>query len=264
MNQFKHAIENGQVQLGTWMMTGSDTVAEAMATVGFDFLVLDQEHVPVDSLDAVRIDRAIRGASSTTTPLYRLAWNDVVLIKRALDGGATSLMVPFINNAEEARAAVEAAYYPPLGKRGFAAVHRASMYGAKAADFVREANEEIAFILQLETPEAIDNIEEIAAVEGVTGLFIGPGDLSAAMGHIGNPGHPEVQAKIKEGVDKVKALGLPCGIVGGNPELANKYQEMGFSFVALGSDMSYLMARAKEQLAAVKGEELTISGGSVY
>ncbi|QIZ77492.1 HpcH/HpaI aldolase family protein [Ferrimonas lipolytica] len=263
MNQFKHAIENGNTQLGTWMMTGSDTVAEAMSTIGFDFLVLDQEHVPVDSLDAVRIDRAIRNASTTTTPLYRLAWNDVVLIKRALDGGANSLMVPFINTAEEARAAVEAAYYPPLGKRGFAAVHRASMYGSKA-DFVREANEEIAFILQMETPEAIDNMEAIGAVEGVTGFFIGPGDMSAAMGHIGNPSHPEVQAKIAEGLAKAKAMNLPCGIVGGNPELANKYQEMGFSFVALGSDMSYLLARAKEQLAAIRGEELTVSGGEVY
>lgn len=263
MNNFKNAIENGNVQLGTWMMTGSDTVAEAMATVGFDFLVLDQEHVPVDSLDAVRIDRAIRNVGGKTIPLYRLAWNDVVLIKRALDGGANSIMVPFINNAEEARAAVEAAYYPPLGKRGFAAVHRASMYGSDS-EFVRKANEEIAFILQMETPEAIDNMEEIGAVEGVTGFFIGPGDLSAAMGHIGNPSHPDVQAKIKEGLEKAKKLGLPCGIVGGNPELANKYQEMGFSFVALGSDMSYLMARAKEQLAAIRGEELTVSGGEVY
>lgn len=263
MNKFKHAIENGDVQLGTWMMTGSDTVAEAMATVGFDFLVLDQEHVPVDTLDAIRIDRAIRNASDKTIPLYRLAWNDVVLIKRALDGGANSLMVPFINNVEEAQAAVEAAYYPPLGKRGFAAVHRASMYGSNT-DFVRESREELCLILQLETPEAIDNLEAIAALEGVTGLFIGPGDMSAAMGHIGNPGHPEVQAKIKEGVDKCIALNIPCGIVGGNPELALKYQQMGFSFVALGSDMSYLMARAKEQLAAVRGETITVSGGEVY
>lgn len=263
MNKFKQAIEAGEVQLGTWMMTGSDTVAEAMATVGFDFLVLDQEHVPVDSLDAIRIDRAIRNTSNKTVPLYRLAWNDVVLIKRALDGGANSLMVPFINSAEEAKVAVEAAYYPPLGKRGFAAVHRASMYGSNT-DFLREANEELCFILQMETPEAIDNMEEIAAVKGITGFFIGPGDMSAAMGHTGNPSHPEVQAKIAEGLDKAKTLGLPCGIVGGTPELANKYQEMGFSFVALGSDMSYLMARAKEQLAAIRGEEITVSGGEVY
>ncbi|MGL4770694.1 MAG: HpcH/HpaI aldolase family protein [Plesiomonas shigelloides] len=262
MNAFKHAITHGPLPLGTWMMTGSDTVAEAMATVGFDFLVLDQEHVPVDTLDAIRIDRAIRAASQTTTPLYRLAWNDTVLIKRALDGGATSLMVPFINSAEEAQRAVEAAYYPPLGRRGFAAVHRASAYGSDA-EFVRKAREELCLILQLETPEAIDRMEEMA-IEGVTGFFIGPGDLSAAMGHIGNPSHPEVQAKIQEGLHKCQQLGLPCGIVGGNPELVNKYKAMGFSFIALGSDMSYLLARAREQLAAIKGETLTVSGGEVY
>lgn len=263
MNPFKKAMGHGPVLLGTWMMTGSDTVAEAMATVGFDFLVLDQEHVPVDTLDAIRIDRAIRGISSTTTPLYRLAWNDTVLIKRALDGGATSLMVPFINTVEDAQKAVESAYYPPLGKRGFAAVHRASRYGSNP-DFVRQAREDLCLILQLETPEAIENLEQIAAIEGVSGLFIGPGDLSASMGYPGNPSHPEVQAKIKEGIDKCLALGVPCGIVGGNPELANKYQSMGFSFVALGSDISYLLARAKEQLAAIRGEKLTLSGGEVY
>ncbi|WP_158137594.1 HpcH/HpaI aldolase family protein [Vibrio metschnikovii] len=262
MNPFKLAITQGPRPIGTWMMTGSDTVAEAMATVGFDFLVLDQEHVPVDSLEAIRIDRAIRSSNSNTIPLYRLAWNDTVLIKRALDGGATSLMVPFINNVEEARKAVEAAYYPPLGKRGFAAIHRASRYGTDP-NFICKAQEELCLILQLETPEAIDNLVDMA-IDGVTGFFIGPGDLSAAMGHIGNPSHPDVQAKISEGLVKCQQLGLPCGIVGGNPELVNKYQKMGFSFVALGSDMSYLLARAHEQLAAVKGEKLSISGGEVY
>lgn len=262
MNPFKLAITQGPRPLGTWMMTGSDTVAEAMATIGFDFLVLDQEHVPVDTLDAIRIDRAIRASNPATIPLYRLAWNDTVLIKRALDGGATSLMVPFVNSAEEARKAVDAAYYPPLGKRGFAAVHRASRYGADP-EFVRKAREELCLILQIETPEAIDAMEEMA-IEGVTGFFIGPGDMSAAMGHIGNPSHPEVQAKIREGLEKCQRLGLPCGIVGGNPELVNKYQEMGFSFVALGSDMSYLLARAREQLAAIRGERLSVSGGEVY
>lgn len=263
MNPFKKAISQAPIPLGTWMMTGSDTVAEAMATVGFDFLVLDQEHVPVDTLDAIRIDRAIRSVNRTTTPLYRLAWNDTVLIKRALDGGATSLMIPFINTVDDAKNAIESAYYPPLGKRGFAAVHRASMYGSNP-DFIRQSHDDLCLILQLETPEAIDNLEAIAKVQGITGFFIGPGDMSASMGYPGNPAHPEVQAKIKQGLEKCKTLGFPCGIVGGNPELVNKYQQMGFSFVALGSDMSYLIARAKEQLAAIRGEKVTITGGEVY
>lgn len=263
MNNFKHAILSGERMLGTWMMTGSDTVAEAMATVGFDFLVLDQEHVAVDTLDAIRIDRAIRSVNHTTTPLYRLAGNDVVLIKRALDGGAMSLMIPFINTVEEAKIAVESAYYPPYGKRGFAAMHRASGWSGNPR-FVQEAHDELCLILQLETPEAISKINAINEVEGITGFFIGPGDLSSAMGHPGNPSHPEVQTMIKRGLEVCQRLGKPCGIVGGNPDLANKYQQMGFTFVALASDMSFLLARAKEQLAAIRGEQLSIRGGEVY
>jgi len=263
MNIFKKAITDGPVQLGTWMMTGSDTVAEAMATVGFDFLVLDQEHVAVDTLDAIRIDRAIRSVNPKITPLYRLAGNETVLIKRALDGGAMSLMIPFINTVAEARKAIESAYYPPYGKRGFAAMHRASGWGTNP-DFVQQGREELCLILQMETPEAINNIEAIAELDGVTGFFIGPGDLSAAMGHPGNPSHPDVQAMIKKGVDACVRAGKPCGIVGGNPELANKYQDMGFRFVALASDMSFLLARAKEQLAAIRGVSLKITGGEVY
>lgn len=263
MNNFKRAITSGQRMLGTWMMTGSDTVAEAMATVGFDFLVLDQEHVAVDTLDAIRIDRAIRSVSATTTPLYRLAGNDVVLIKRALDGGAMSLMIPFINTVEEAKKAVESTYYPPYGKRGFAAMHRASGWAGNP-DFVKESRDELCLILQLETPEAIANVDAIAAIDGITGFFIGPGDLSSAMGHPGNPSHPDVQAMIKRGLDACIRLGKPCGIVGGNPELANKYQKMGFTYVALASDMSFLLSRAKEQLAAIRGQKLHIAGGEVY
>ncbi|WES68362.1 aldolase/citrate lyase family protein [Superficieibacter sp. HKU1] len=263
MNNFKQAILAGQRMLGTWMMTGSDTVAEAMATVGFDFLVLDQEHVAVDTLEAIRIDRAIRSVNPLTTPLYRLAGNEVVLLKRALDGGAMSLMIPFINTVEDARKAVESAYYPPYGKRGFAAMHRASGWGGNA-QFVREAREDLCLILQLETPEAIANVGAMAEIEGITGFFIGPGDLSSAMGHPGNPSHPDVQAMIKRGLDACKQLGKPCGIVGGNPELVNRYQQMGFTFVALASDMSFLISRAKEQLGAIRGEDVQIRGGEVY
>lgn len=263
MNTFKHAIASGQPLLGTWMMTGSDTVAEAMATVGFDFLVLDQEHVAVETLDAIRIDRAIRSVNTATTPLYRLAGNDVILIKRALDGGATSLMIPFINTLEEARQAVRAAYYPPYGARGFAAMHRASGWGSNPA-FVAEARDELCLILQLETPEAMANIDAMAALDGVTGFFIGPGDLSCVMGHPGTPSHPDVQAMIQQALSTCQRLGKPCGIVGGTPELANRYQQMGFSFVALASDMSFMLARAKEQLAAIRGQRLTLHGGEVY
>lgn len=136
----------------------------------------------VDTLDAIRIDRAIRSVNANTTPLYRLAGNDVVLIKRALDGGAMSLMIPFINTPQEARRAVESAYYPPYGKRGFAAMHRASGWGGNA-QFVEDSRNELCLILQLETPEAIANIDEIAKVDGITGFFIGPGDMSSAMGY---------------------------------------------------------------------------------
>ena len=266
-NQFKEWLNTRRkpVPLGTWMMTGSATVAEAMGFVGFDFLVMDMEHVPVDTNEAIDIMRALAG-TPTTEVLARLPWNELVIIKRALDAGATSLMFPFIQNKEEAQFAVNATRYPVGdngGTRGVAAVHRASRFG-QYDDYMGQANDNICVVLQLETPTAIENMAEIASVDGVDALFIGPGDLAANMGHIGDIAHPDVQAALKAGLEKCHELGKACGIVGGNPELVCKYIEWGFDFVAIASDMSMMIARAKEQISAVRGKNEKISGGAVY
>jgi len=267
INHFKAWLKERRqpVPLGTWMMTGSASVAEAMGYAGFDYLVLDTEHVPVDQLDALSIMRALAG-TPTTEILMRLPWNDAVVVKKALDGGAQSLMFPFIQNAAEARAAVASTRYPANGNggtRGVAAVHRASRYGA-IQNYLHEANEQICVVTQLETPQAVANMEEIAAVDGVDAIFIGPADLSANMGYLGDIAHPEVQAILKSAVATCNRLGKPCGIVGGNPELVGNYIASGFSFVAIASDMSMMVARAKEQIAAVRGCAVKVAGGAVY
>ncbi|TIC83404.1 HpcH/HpaI aldolase family protein [Crenobacter intestini] len=268
-NAFKEWMQARRkpVPLGTWMMTHSAQVSEALGFVGFDFLVLDMEHVPVDSADAVTIMRALEGTPTKGGQVVvRLPWNDAVLVKRVLDGGATTLMFPFIQNAEEAKSAVASTRYPLNGNggtRGCAAVHRASRYGA-IGNYLQLANDSVCTIMQIETPEALANIPEIAAVEGVDAIFIGPGDLSANMGHLGNIANDDVRHALKAGVDAVHAAGKPCGIVLGNPEMVRWAIELGYDFVAIGSDMSMMLARAKEQIAAVRGVAAQQAAGGVY
>lgn len=266
-NKFKEwfAERRKPVPLGTWMMTGSASVAEAMGFVGFDFLVMDMEHVPIDIKDAIDIMRALEG-TPTKEILTRIPWNDPVTVKRIMDAGANSLMFPFIQTKEEAEKAVNSTRYPASGNqgiRGMAAVHRASRFG-QYTDYFKVANENICVVLQLETPSALENMKEIASVPGVDALFIGPGDLAANMHHIGEITDPAVQKALEEGLKKCHELGKPCGIVGGNPELVKKYIEWGFDFVAIASDMSMMIARAKEQISAVRNEDKKISGGAVY
>jgi 2-keto-3-deoxy-L-rhamnonate aldolase RhmA len=155
--------------LGTWLMTGAPSTAEAMGFCGFDFLVVDMEHVPIEVADAISILRTIAGTPAE--PVVRLSWNDQVLVKRMLDAGARTLMFPFIQTAEEAKLAVSYTRYPPNGIRGMAGVHRGSRYG-QAPDYFKTADEQIAVILQLETPEAVERTAEIAAVDGVDALFL--------------------------------------------------------------------------------------------
>ncbi|WP_220789301.1 HpcH/HpaI aldolase family protein [Craterilacuibacter sinensis] len=269
LNQFKAWMQERRkpVPLGTWMMTHSAQVSEAMGFAGFDFLVLDMEHVPVDSADAVTIMRALEGTPTKGGQIVvRLPWNDPIIVKRLLDGGATTLMFPFIQNADEARSAVASTRYPLDGNggtRGCAAVHRASRYGA-IPNYLKTANDSVCTIMQIETPEALANIPAIAAVEGVDAVFIGPGDLSANMGYLGNIANEDVRHALKTGVDAVHAAGKPCGIVLGNPEMVRWAIELGYDFVAIGSDMSMLLARAKEQIAAVRGEKQQQAAGGVY
>ena len=259
-NPFRALLAQPSIPLGTWLMSGTASTAEAMGCIGFDWLVVDMEHVPIDYKDAYHILQAIAGTRAT--PVIRLASNDMVLVKRALDIGAQTLMFPFVENADDARRAVASTRYPEPGEsdpgargtrgtRGFAAMHRASRY-ATAGDYGKRANEGIFRMIQLETPAAIERLEEIAAVDGVDALFMGPGDLSSAMGQIGNIAHPEVQAALKDAAVRAKKIGKPIGIVGPTPEMVQQFIEYGYSYVAVASDMGMMMRQANAFFAAMK------------
>jgi 4-hydroxy-2-oxoheptanedioate aldolase len=236
--------------LGTWLMSGSPAIAEAMGFCGFDFLVVDMEHSPLDMADVLGTLRAI--AATPAQPIVRVAWNDQVLVKRVLDAGARNVMFPFVQTADEARAAVSYTRYPPQGVRGVAAVHRASRFGA-TKDYLKTANDEIATVVQVETPAAIQRLAEIAAVPGVDSLFLGPGDLSAAMGYLGDIGHKDVQALIAQAARAAHAAGKPIGIIGGSPEMLARFLGYGYDWVALASDIALMTARATDWLATIRG-----------
>lgn len=244
--------------LGTWLMSGAPATAEALGHAGFDFLVLDLEHVPVDAPQAIEHLRAI--GNTKAAPVVRLPWNDAVWLKRVLDAGAGTVMVPFVQNAAEALRAAQATRYPPEGTRGVAAVHRASQYGADRT-YLKTANAGVFLIVQLETPEAIAALPEIAAIPGVDALFVGPGDLSAAMHHTGDIAHPEVQAKIAEAAQAARAAGKPIGIVGPNPDMVKRFLGYGYSFAAIASDMGLMTGRAAEFLTALRGTAMAAPAG---
>ena len=249
VNQFKRALASGGTPIGAWLVSAAPAAAEALGCVGFDFLVVDMEHTPIDLQQLVGILQAIAGTPAQA--IVRPPWNDMVMVKRVLDAGAQSLLLPFVQNADEARRAVAYTRYPPAGLRGVAAAHRGSRYGT-IPNYVQRAHEEICVIVQIETPTAFAQLEVIAAVPGVDSIFIGPADLSASMGYPGDMGNPAVQDKLRAGAQNCKRLGKPCGIVGANPDMVGKFLEYGFSWVAVGSDLAMLVSRAQEFLGAVR------------
>jgi 2-keto-3-deoxy-L-rhamnonate aldolase RhmA len=236
-NRFKQAIGNGELQIGLWSQLAGATTAEVLADAGYDFVVIDAEHAPNDVLTVIPqlqvLDR------SPTDAVVRLPWNDLVLAKRYLDIGAQTLLVPYVQNAEEARRAVFGVRYPPLGGRGVGTMHRANRYG-RIKDYLTRADSEICLLVQVETEESLDRLEEIAAVDGIDGVFIGPSDLSASMGHVGNPGHPDVQAAIAAVPRRLRSIGKPAGILTPVEAEARQYIAAGYVYVAVGSDLGVL------------------------
>jgi 4-hydroxy-2-oxoheptanedioate aldolase len=193
-------------------------------------------------------------AASPVEPVVRVSWNDAVAIKRVLDIGARSLLIPFVQNADEARLAVSATRYPPQGIRGVSVGPRANRYG-RVAGYHHIAHEGICVLVQIETGSACAQIEAIAAVEGVDGIFIGPSDLAADLGHLADPRHPEVQAVIADACARIRAAGKPAGMLTGDPDEACRYLAAGFTFVAMGSDAGVL-ASATAKLAAMGKEQI--------
>lgn len=245
-NRFKRALAAGERQTGLWMSLCSPTVAELIGPSGFDWLVLDTEHAPNELPDIVAQLRALEGAHPE--PVVRPAWNDTVLIKRFLDAGAQTLLIPFVQNAGEARGAARAMRYPPEGVRGVAVAPRANRYG-RVRDYGARVNDELCLLAQVETRAALGEIAAIAAVDGVDGIFVGPSDLAADLGHFGHPGHPEVQAAIREAARACAAAGKPAGILAPVEADARRYIDWGYRFVAVGADLGLLRAAA-DALAA--------------
>jgi 4-hydroxy-2-oxoheptanedioate aldolase len=249
-NVFKAALAQGKLQVGIWSSLCSNIAADILSDSGFDWILLDTEHSPNEIPDLVGQLQAVRGG--TATPIIRPAWNDAVLAKRALDIGAQTLLFPYVQNADEAKRAVAATRYPPQGIRGVSVAARASRYG-RTPGYLGKANTEICVLVQVETREALNELEAIARVDGVDGVFIGPSDLAASLGHIGNPAHPDVQAAIKDAVTRLKKVGKPAGILTGNEDEARRYIEWGFLFVAVGADVGLLAKNADALAKKFKG-----------
>jgi len=248
-NPFKKAIAGARPALGCWISSASPVTAEAMGFAGYDFLVLDSEHAPADMSEIMGMLRAVAGTPAA--PVTRVPWNDMVMIKRVLDAGAQTLLLPFVQDAGEAARAVAHMRYPPHGVRGVAGTTRASRYGL-VRDYANRAGDELFLIVQIETAAALAQLPKIAAVPGVDSIFIGPSDLAASMGHLGDFNHPDVQAKIKHGVELCRKAGKPVGTVGPNPEMVVRYLEYGFTWIAINSDIGMMVGRATEWLGKVK------------
>ena len=242
VNRFKYALQSGQKQIGLWSHLCSNISTEILAHCGFDWLLLDMEHSPNELPDIVAQLQAMQGG--TATPIVRPPWNDMVTFKRLLDVGVQTLLVPYVQTEEEACNAVAYTRYPPHGVRGFAGAPRASGYG-RVKDYSHRCAEEICVLVQVETVQGLDNLEAIAKVDGVDGVFIGPGDLSAALGHLGNPKHPEVLAAIDNAIGRIRACGKAAGILTGDESLARHYIEQGCLFVAVGADQNVLRNNAE-------------------
>ena len=251
-NPFKRAIAQRQMQFGIWSTLSSNISAEVIGDSGFDWILFDTEHGPTELPGLLSQLQAV--AASSTTPVVRPAWNDPVLIKRILDIGAQTLLVPFIQNAQEAAAAAAAMRYPPRGIRGVTASGRASRYG-RVRGYPGKVEVELWLLIQIETATALGALEEMATVDGVDGVFIGPADLAASMGHAGNPQHVTVQAAIEDAGRCLRHKDISAGILTANEEEARRYAEWGFNFIAVGVDVLLLRDAADRLVQEFKGSD---------
>lgn len=252
VNVFKQALQQGKAQIGLWHGLASPYVADLCAGLGYDWLLLDGEHAPNTVQTLLAQLQAV--AAHPIAPVVRPSWNDPVQIKLLLDMGVQNLLIPMVQNAEQAKAAVAAVRYPPHGIRGVgAALARAARWGA-TTDYVERANQEICVICQVETQEAMTNLDEILAVEGVDGVFIGPADLAASMGYLTQPGHPDVLASIEGAIVRIRQAGKAPGILQADVQAAQHYLSLGALFVAVGVDAVLLRQAATALLGQFKDD----------
>jgi len=232
---------------GLWACAGSALVTEILAGSGIDWLLIDMEHSPNGLESTLAQLQAV--AAYPATPVVRVPIGDVVTIKQVLDLGAQNILVPMVSSAAEAEEAVAAVRYPPRGRRGVGSALARSARWNRVEDYLQDADRHTSLFVQIETAEAVDAASEIAAVDGVDGVFVGPSDLAASMGLLGQQTHPDVVAAVRRTVDAVRAAGKPVGVNAFDPAVARAYVEAGASFVLVGADVS-ILARASEGFAA--------------
>ena len=248
-NRFKQAILEKMPTFGAWMQIGHCAIAEIFAASGFDWVCVDLEHGAIDLEKMTDIFRTLEAYDCAA--VARLPYNDPVWIHRSLDAGAKGLIIPMVNSAQEARAAIEESKYPPLGKRGYG-YSRANMHGINFDSYIKEANDEIAMIMQIEHKDAIANLEEIAEVEGVDGFFIGPLDLSGSIGITGKLDHPLMIEALDKYRKVCKDYNLSAGMHIVRPDSDNikSATEQGYTLLALGLDNVFIDESSKSVLKA--------------
>lgn len=233
-NQFRQDLIAGKRLIGCWCSLASPITTEVLGLAGFDWLLLDGEHSPNDVTTLIPQLMALK--DSPSAPIVRPQWNDTVAIKRLLDAGFYNFLIPFVESADDARRAVAATRYPPEGVRGVSVSQRNNRYGT-VKDYFKVINQNLTVLVQIESRKAVAAIDDICAVAGVDGVFIGPSDLAAGYGHLGNSQHPEVQEAMAAVFASAKAHGKPVGILAPVEAEARRYMEQGASFVAVGSDL---------------------------
>ena len=262
INRFKQRLNSGETQIGLWLGLADAYCAELAANAGFDWLLIDGEHAPNDLRGMLGQLQAV--APYASQAIIRPVIGDTALIKQVLDIGAQTLLVPMVESAAQARELVRAIHYPPQGIRGVgSALARASRWNS-IPGYLDQADAQMCLLVQIESREGLANLDAIAAVEGVDGVFIGPADLSASMGHRGNPGHPEVQAAIEDAIVRIRTAGKAAGILSADEALARRYIELGAAFVAVGVDTTVLMRGLQTLAAKFKDAPAPTSAGGVY
>lgn len=265
VNSFKQALQEKRAHIGLWLGLADHYTTEICAGAGFDWLLIDGEHSPNDLrtiLQQAQVIAAYPGTHAIARVPVGHGHVGTALIKQYLDLGIQTLLVPMVDTPQQAAELVRATRYPPDGIRGMGGA-RASRWG-RYPNYAREANAQVCLLVQAETREALANLEAIAAIDGVDGIFIGPADLSASLGHVANPGHPEVQAAIDDAIKRIARAGKAPGILTTDEALARRYLEMGATFVAVGLDNN-LLARATSELAAkFKSTAVPAPAGKTY
>ncbi len=236
-NAFRRDLRAGKRLIGLWSSLANPITTEVAGLAGFDWILLDGEHSPNDITTFLHQLMALK--DSAAAPVGRPQWNDPVLVKRLLDLGFYNLLIPFVETAEQARLAVASTRYPPQGMRGVAVSTRSNRFGS-IPDYFAQVNENITLLVQIESRKGVENIDEIAKVEGVDGIFVGPSDLAAAYGHLGNPNHPDAQAAAKHIYERALTAGKPVGTLAPAEADARRYMQWGASWIAVGSDLGLL------------------------